>query len=768
MKTYRILFACAVALLGLQACEVDPVNPNYNPKTDEVVTNVVLNFDTNSSAQTKQSENATQATSMNNSNPAPFRGISDAHLMAVIKENNDNLVLTADRDAAKSFDLATVLAPATITASNSRRVLEMSLPLKTNTLIFYGKAPQGVADVTGATAKACYGYMDPLVVSKTKDETYCGYGVRLVDGSTEYQRFRAVEKLLGGLFSCLMYYTVSEAVNITAAEAPAPVTSGSTVTPYGFDVTVPAGLKWSDYANNDGKSPYNNTEELHPLEVRLANLYKQVTTIDTAGGELRAGFGEAYCQTGQDLMTVLNAIRCSAPTCEAEAVAKYFADKVFRQLNRILSGTLNDNGLPITGAVFRSPSELKETYTSIPSTARPTPGDSEWPSASELALITDAENLNTFPIAYNLPRGGCYMAFDSTKKMFYYPQNFNTNAMGTPIAGVGVYGPTSYYYPAELMYFGNSPIRTSENDRAVDDYPNGNGTGTDQWFNDGSWPAADWTKNFVTASTRSVAMNYSINYGVALLDTKVKYGTLSLKDNNHNIQKALNPSLGDEEEPDNTITISTDGDIQLTGVIIGQQNRFAGWDFLPIDEPGVGAAQSGFVYDSAVPVDSRSIPATAGTPSESNYTLMLDNFKAESISAAGIWTPDATQQTVSVALEFLNNTGKDFYGMHNVIRNGGYFYLIGNLDPTVSTNAITWPSTHRIPPYKADGSQDNTKRVFIQDFLTNVTFTIGENSLKYAYLTVPDLRSSSLTLGLSVDIKWETGCVFEDVILGGN
>ena len=44
----------------------------------------------------------------------------------------------------------------------------------------------------------------------------------------------------------------------------------------------------------------------------------------------------------------------------------------------------------------------------------------------------------------------------------------------------------------------------------------------------------------------------------------------------------------------------------------------------------------------------------------------------------------------------------------------------------------------------------------------------GPNSLKYAYLTVPDLRASSLTLGLSVDIKWKPGITYNEVIIGGN
>jgi len=51
--------------------------------------------------------------------------------------------------------------------------------------------------------------------------------------------------------------------------------------------------------------------------------------------------------------------------------------------------------------------------------------------------------------------------------------------------------------------------------------------------------------------------------------------------------------------------------------------------------------------------------------------------------------------------------------------------------------------------------------------MTTANFKIGEHSLKYAYLTVPDLRSSSVTLGLSVDLKWETGLVFDNIIVGG-
>ena len=57
-------------------------------------------------------------------------------------------------------------------------------------------------------------------------------------------------------------------------------------------------------------------------------------------------------------------------------------------------------------------------------------------------------------------------------------------------------------------------------------------------------------------------------------------------------------------------------------------------------------------------------------------------------------------------------------------------------------------------------------RVFIQDYITKVTFVLGPNSLKSAYLTVPDLRATTMSIGLSVDMSWQTGLEFNNVILG--
>jgi hypothetical protein len=155
-------------------------------------------------------------------------------------------------------------------------------------------------------------------------------------------------------------------------------------------------------------------------------------------------------------------------------------------------------------------------------------------------------------------------------------------------------------------------------------------------------------------------------------------------------------------------------------------------------------------------------------PTGPNYTLVFDNY----IKGNGSGN-QADQTDVLVALEFQNNSGKDFYGKGNIIRQGGKFYLIGKLalgekrigtSQDINSAVTAWPTTYAIPPYTAAGASQQITRVFIQDYLTTATFKIGANSLKNAFITVPDLRSSQTSLGLSVDLKWQPGLNFEDTL----
>ena len=75
----------------------------------------------------------------------------------------------------------------------------------------------------------------------------------------------------------------------------------------------------------------------------------------------------------------------------------------------------------------------------------------------------------------------------------------------------------------------------------------------------------------------------------------------------------------------------------------------------------------------------------------------------------------------------------------------------------ITNNNITWTAED-----KSNIPAREVTRVFIQDYTTKAIFTI--NSLKNAYVTIPDLRASKLQLGLSVDLKWQSGLTYNVTI----
>jgi hypothetical protein len=238
-----------------------------------------------------------------------------------------------------------------------------------------------------------------------------------------------------------------------------------------------------------------------------------------------------------------------------------------------------------------------------------------------------------------------------------------------------------------------------------------------------------------------VAVKNNINYGVAMLESKVALasGVTVFKDNRGTIVTT---------EADQELTETEVKKLQLTGILIGGQYKQLGWNYLA--KAGANDNDGFVIYDKKVQ-GTGAIPTGAG---EENYTLVFDNYTTES-----------TQNDVLIALEFKNNTDKDFYGKGNMIPAGSTFYLAAKLQ--MPTNpSITWDDYYAVPPYTSAGASTKTPRIFIQDYVTTATFKIGAESLKSAYSTVPDLRATQTSLGLSVDLKWRPGLVFDDVVLG--
>ena len=750
-KKLLFAFAGAIALSGgtlLTSCSgsddavAENNSPNFNPEKNEVLTQFVFNVSTSNQATTRQSSAATQAATSE-----LFRGINNAGLFTY-KLADDGKHLAAAAVANKFIDLGSPLASGTIKADNSHRVLEMSLPINTNTMLFYGKAPEGTASSgeveKGYSAYDLYGHLDDYTLASStgenagKDISTANFELGKRMTAENLTKYNQIKTLLGGVLTCIINTKIAgtDHVALDAEHYGVAVATGD----------YPATVTWADYANTNGTSPVETTHELYALEVKLAEVYKALTNIQAAQGELRAGYGTAILHTIEDVWSVINSVQCATPFSKGEAVAKKLAELIHVEINKYFNGTVpmtgDNKGGAVTGVAFKPVSTMVTAFNA----------DGLWPTATAGTHPTvdgiGSEDLSKFPTAYAVPSGAAHYDWKSTEKMFEYVTNYNTSSVG----GGSGFTVESYYYPAELLYFGNSPLRVSGTEHKEPTYPNGVGN----WMTDGSW-SSDWVKDsHVVSTTRSVAMRNNINYGSALLKTTVGYKSATLKDNNHDIQKAKDSSIGDTDEPDKVITVDATS-FQLVGIVIGGQYKKVGWDFTPKTSDNT----QGYIYDKAIPEGANVIPAYNATPAASsspNYTLVFDNYKAG----------DGGQNVVYVALELKNNTGQDFYGKHNLIRNGDSFYLVGKLDPTT----ITWDNLgqlstdHPLPPYNADGTSKEIVRVFMQDFMTTANFWFDQSSLKQALLTVPDLRHSSLTLGLSVDMNWSTGITFDNVILG--
>ena len=755
-KLSKIALLGTLALAAFTACQKNPELGVEN-EVEEVNAQFVFNVAT-AQTETKQSADAVQATTAQT-----FRGLNNALLLTYAQASNGQ-ILYQDATANKSYDLAALVSAGGVNATETRRVLEMSLPIGTNTMLLYGKAPAGTSSVSGISNEDYFGHMDTWSVSSTVNSANFVAGRRLA--TTDEAKYHLVEKVLAGILTCGLNTFIAAGEEIVATDSPVSVESGGK--PYKFGVNPTKAVSWEDYMTTGANSPVETGHTKYPLEDKLAALYKAMTTINT--GEIRSGSGSAMLETIEDMWTVINEIRTADPVSEAEAYAKFLAQRVHLKLLNICEATVPITGMPVTGVSFKAPSSFAAAFTGTTAQWPVADGNPARPSSDDVSGL-GTYNLGQFPMNFNLPRGASHYTFDSSTKLFSYVQNFDTSAMGT-VTGGDAFGVHSYFYPSELMYFGNSPIRTSDTEHKTNAYP---GTAEKAWEAAASWTTGGWADNsVVTSATRSIAMKYNVNYGSSLLKTRVKYAAGTLYDNNHKIQQMLHPNDGIPDapagnpndqsikEPNKAISVNATS-FKLTGIIVGGQPHKVGWDYLPVKEGTSGSEKyvSGFVYDRYIP--DGTIPAYNASPVSDNeksqpvFTCVLDNYNA-----------DGAQQTVYVALEFQNNAG-DFYGLGNMVPNQGYFYLIGALDLTGKAIA-SWPSNYQIPPYYTSGDNigksQKVTRVFVQDFMTSVTFALGENSLKSAYLTVPDLRASSLTVGVSVDMNWSTGIDFGEVVLG--
>lgn len=320
-------------------------------------------------------------------------------------------------------------------------------------------------------------------------------------------------------------------------------------------------------------------------------------------------------------------------------------------------------------------------------------------------------DVSKYPNNINLPDGAVQLTFGTDKQFAY--------AKTSSLTGIENLDASKVCFPASIYYFQSSNLAATAKELETNQWPTTttNWTAaTAPWLKDASNLADGWTAS-VQPTTRSIAMRQNINYGVANLATTVKCGAASLPDNDKF-------TVTDPSEFPGTVAVPTEG-FTVTGLLIGGQPTKVGFDFQPASDDAFDYT----IYDNNL----TNIVAKNGAASATNYTIVLPNDKGRTAT---------DQNTVNVAIELTNNSSVAFRGFDGIIPAGGKFYLVGKLEP--KTKALTGVAN---------------PAVFMSDYKTTMNLTI--KSLQNAYNTIPDLRSTKLQLGLSVDLDWQAGLQFD-------
>lgn len=298
-----------------------------------------------------------------------------------------------------------------------------------------------------------------------------------------------------------------------------------------------------------------------------------------------------------------------------------------------------------------------------------------------------------FPASIGLPDGAAAVRWDGEK--------FVAEVSNTSLADIN--GIDRFAYPAELYYYGNSRIKTSNIDNRKTSY-------IDQDWSD-VLATYEYPNGVVSPNTTAIAIIEPLQYAVAGLQIKLKQTENNLTD-----AKGTAVEVGTNNFP-------------LTGIIVGGQMP-VGFDFTPTTSyPVYSEADMKYVYDNQLPALYLS--------SEADATLLTNTLVLQTYD----------NKKVPVALEFINNSDKDFVGVDGIVYKGTKFYLVAEIDPS---------------EFSGDPRTEIRDRVFTQDYTTTLNMKV--TGLAKAYNVVPNLLSPRLELGIELVTRW-VSTTPEEVIL---
>ena len=740
MKTrFTLVMILMAALVACQKESKVEINPTYDPDENTVNTQFVLSISSATGApQTKQTAVDVQASGAN------FRGLVDAHLvtykLAYHGIGNAHYLYDIDDPssvAVRDYDLGVLATADDINEDDSRRILELALPLGTNNVLVVGRAPTtGDANTQGSVTYSG--------VALGENVSNIAFTIDSRMGDTEKAAFKKCGELLGGILTFIMRASRENETTANGYKTDRDNTY-SFIWPLGDENgTLYEGSKtWKEY----GDTYASNPTSLKPLEEVLGEAYNEVMhlkvdKVDANKVELRAGASVTIVRLVTDMYNIISRVVSTTPNTPEEYIAQLVAQEAYARAALFFdydegSSKLNfrERKEIMDGVDLKIKGKSASDYSSV---------TEDFFYYSKTGSEDKRKEYDGFPMNMGMPSGSALMTFEDKTNYIEvsYLSEVPTYGMGS---GSG-FPIENYLYPAELTYYVNSSLRTSDTSVEKSTYPAVSGN----WSSDSYWPASVWKGDEVTSSTRSVAVAKTINYGTALLKSQFAFKESTVEDNNGGVHPG---------EINNSIDVTKPNKFLVSGIIIGGVNATIGWNFLP-----KGTNFNKMIYDN-LNGQSLTIPVYTTDPdkrfSDPVYTCTWDNYNASLAANA--------QQKVYIGLELVNNTGEDLWAELNLIRNGGTFYLVGELDPTATGVADNLKKNGVIdlsrsdcfyPPFDTDGSTINAPRVFMQDYVTNVKFMFAKDALKHAYVTMPDLRSGQVSLGLSVDLTWEKGLEF--------
>lgn len=246
-------------------------------------------------------------------------------------------------------------------------------------------------------------------------------------------------------------------------------------------------------------------------------------------------------------------------------------------------------------------------------------GSSDVKEAIIQAIDAYSTDLDGYPANIDLPDGTAVLRWDSDQGAFV-PQVVTTTVSS-------ITSLSRFAYPAELYYFANSRLYTSNREVPQSIYES-----EETW----STVLGEYFKQTspIGVTTQAVAVKEPMQYGVARLKMTMADMPSSMKDGRGTTLSGLDASK-----------------FPLTAVIVGGQHT-VGYDFKPQGEKSEFDMR--FAYDKNV-----------GTGNTVN-TLVLQSYDDE---------------IVTIILEFENNSGVSFVGKDGTIYPNTKFYLIGKVNP---------------------------------------------------------------------------------------